>query len=70
MRRHLSAFETALMLLKMLNAYEGESGRELSRFRVSRKTLRFVAGRDQLRDAFADEVGERLRGLGWVFFEF
>lgn len=69
MRHNLTAYEAALMILKMRRAYEGESGRELTRFRMSRKTLRLVAGRERVRDALVDELDEALRELGWLLFE-
>lgn len=70
MKRHLDGYQTAIFVLKTLLTYEGETSRQLSRFRISRKTLRIIAARSYLRDSFVDDVGESLRELGWIMFEF
>lgn len=69
MKTRLDPYQAALFVLKTLRSYEDESGRQLSRFRISRRTLRIIAGRTHLREAFVAEVADNLRDLGWLMFE-
>lgn len=65
----LTAYQTALLILRAREAYEDEAGRALSRFRLSRKTMRRLSGRERnIREAFVDEVKEELIEFGWALF--
>ncbi len=68
-KRHLTAHQTALMILRLHQTHGEDSGRDLSRFRISRRTLTLISGRAQLRQSHIDETGYALRDFGWVMFE-
>ena len=65
----LNGYQTALLILRAHEAYEAESGRSLTRFRLSRKSLRRIGGRTNLRDAFVESVKDELVEFGWALLE-
>lgn len=65
-RRRLTPDETAILLLLLRRRREEETGKALSRFRISRSTMRRVSGRHNLRDSFVHEVDLALRERGWA----
>lgn len=62
------ARECGLLLLRLIEAKEVESGRELSRFRVAEISLRRMWGRQQITPQFVGEVNEWLFRAGRVLF--
>lgn len=64
----ITSYQTALLILRAHEAYEAESDRALTRFRLNRKTMRKLSGRTNLRDAFIDDVREELIEFGWSMF--
>ena len=61
----------AVAALLVMNAelYGHEKGREVSRFRISRVSLRRISGRSRLKAAFLDDLTESMFDLGWHFIE-
>lgn len=65
----LSAEETALVTAYLIHGYEQEKGKELTRFRLSRDSVRLLGLRANLRDAFAEEWRDALASeWGWIAF--
>jgi hypothetical protein len=62
------AKECGLLLLRLIEAKEGEMGRGLSRFRVAELSLRRLWGRHQITPQFVGEVNEWLFRAGRVLF--
>ena len=64
-----TATELAILVAIMVQRYAKERGREVSRFRLARSSLRRLAIRDRLRDALVDEWIEVMAlEYGWVVF--
>lgn len=64
----ITSYQAALLILRAHEAYQAESDRALTRFRLSRKTMRRLSGRTNLRDAFIDDVKEEMIEFGWAMF--
>jgi hypothetical protein len=62
------ARECALLLLRLIQAKESESGRPLSRFRVAEISLRRIWGRSRITPEFVEDVSEWLLRAGRVLF--
>ena len=62
------ARECALLLLRLLQSKEAESGRALSRFRVAEISLRRIWGRHRITPEFVDDVNEWLLRAGRTLF--
>jgi hypothetical protein len=65
MEKH-SAAATAAMILINAQRYAIEREREVSRFRLSTTSLKRIAGREVLREAFRTEVADELFERGWL----
>ena len=63
-----NARECALLLLRLIQAKESETGRALSRFRVAEISLRRIWGRHRITPEFVDEVNEWLLRAGRTLF--
>jgi hypothetical protein len=63
-----NARECALLLLHLIQAKESESGKPLSRFRVSEISLRRLWGRRRITPEFVDDVNEWVFRAGRVLF--
>gem|GEM_PF-5238201 len=64
-----SASEVAVLVTLMIQRYALERGREVSRFRLARNSLRRLAIRDRLRDALVDDwIDVMALEHGWVTF--
>ena len=61
----INAEHTAKALLINLAVYKEGKGKELSRFRISRKSLKLAANRIALRQAFVIDVIDEMAQLGW-----
>lgn len=61
----LSSQHTAKAILINLARYSDEKGKELSRFRMSRDSLRRVSNRRTLRASFVSDVIDAMAQLGW-----
>ncbi|MBV7523435.1 hypothetical protein KW834_03315 [Pseudomonas sp. PDM29] len=61
----ISAEHTAKALLINLALYKEGKGKDLSRFRISKKSLKLAANRLALREAFVAEVIDEMAQLGW-----
>jgi hypothetical protein len=67
--RHMpDAKECALLLLRLIQAKEEDSGKLLSRFRVAEISLRRMWGRHRITPDFVDDVNEWLQRAGRVLF--
>jgi hypothetical protein len=62
------ARECALLLLRLIQAKETESGKALSRFRVAEITLRRIWGRHRITPDFIGDVNEWLLRAGRTLF--
>lgn len=61
--------ETALLTVYLIHAYAREKAKEVTRARISRKTLRILAVRKPLRQPFIDDWVTELADLGWSAWE-
>lgn len=61
----ISAEHTAKALLINLALYCGEKGKDLSRFRISRASIKLSANRLTLRESFLYDVIDEMAQLGW-----
>lgn len=64
----LSAFETAILTIHLIQSYSHEKGRNATRARISQATLRRLAARERLRTALIEEWIDELAALGWSAF--
>jgi hypothetical protein len=62
------AQECAILLVLLVQAKEGESGKGYSRVRVAEITLKRLWGRHRLDDDFLRDVEEWLFRAGWALF--
>ena len=61
--------EVALLVVLLIQRYSGERGKEISRFRLARNSLRRLAIRARLRDALVDDwVDVMALEHGWLVF--
>jgi hypothetical protein len=64
-----TAEELAVLVTILIQRYAKERGRDVSRFRLSRNSLRRLAIRDQLRDALVEDwVDVMAMEYGWLVF--
>jgi hypothetical protein len=61
-----SAFESALVILKLIDSKENETGAAVTRFRVSEKTLKRLFSRKRIPPDYLQEVQEWLFDAGWA----
>lgn len=61
----INAAHTAKAILVNLAEYCGEKGKELSRFRISRDSLKIAANRKTLKEAFVVDVIDEMAQHGW-----
>jgi len=64
----LDAKESALLLLRLIESKETESGRALSRFRVAEISLRRIWGRQRITPEYVGDVNEWLARAGRTLF--
>jgi hypothetical protein len=62
------ARECALLLLRLIQAKESDSGKPLSRFRIAEISLRRMWGRHRITPEFIGDVNEWLLRAGRVLF--
>lgn len=63
------ASELGILVTLLIQRYSNERGREVSRFRLARNSLRRLAIRDRLRDALVDEwIDAMAHDHGWITF--
>jgi hypothetical protein len=60
--------ESALLILRLMQAREQEVHREVSRARLSQSTLRGLCGRSQITNDLLLEIQEFLLAAGWCLF--
>lgn len=65
-RYKLSAEATAQLLLVNAKRFGEEKGRETTRFRYSKETLRKLSRWERLSPLFLEELSDELLALGWV----
>ena len=65
----LSPAEAALFAAYLIHTYEQEKGRNITRLRLSRQSVRRLALRHRLREAFIAEWQDELASVGWIAFE-
>jgi len=61
----ISSEHTAKAILINLAMYSEDKGKDLSRFRISKKSLKVAANRLTLREAFVIDVIDEMAQLGW-----
>lgn len=66
----LSANATACLLILNARGYSEEKARELSRFRVTRNSIRRISGWNRLSAPFMEELAQAMAEYGWFFLEF
>ncbi len=64
-----SSTHAAYLTVQMLRAFEKEHGKEISRFKMTKRTLRHLAARGSLRGAFIEDWEAEMADLGWIVFE-
>lgn len=64
-----SPYATAQLVVINAVLYAEEKGKEISRYRLSKASLKRMAGRARLHPSFLLEVDEALAELGWQFIE-
>lgn len=65
----LTAEEAALLTAYLIHLYETEKSKEVSRFRLSRDSVRRLGLRSNLREAFTAEWAEAMASdWGWIAF--
>jgi hypothetical protein len=68
-RPRLTAEDAALLTAYLIHLYETEKGKEISRFRLSRDSVRRLGLRLNLREAFTAEWAEAMASdWGWIAF--
>jgi hypothetical protein len=68
-RRLIPADVTAALLILSVQAYGEEKSKNLTRARVSRKSLLKLSGRKRIREAFLEEVRAHAADLGWAVID-
>ena len=64
-----SAEEVAMLVVLMIQRYSQERGRDVSRFRMARASLRRLAIRDRLRDALVEDwIDVMALDYDWIVF--
>lgn len=66
LKKRLTTSTVAMLLVLNAHAYAEEKGKEVSRYRFTRATLKKISGRQRLRDAFLDDLTEMLEELNWT----
>lgn len=67
--RRLSAHHTAKLLILNAFFYEKEKSKPVTRYKISKNTLRTISGRSTIRATFLEEIEYELSELGWVMIE-
>ncbi|USY23960.1 hypothetical protein NIZ92_11565 [Alcaligenes sp. 1735tsa3] len=65
----LTAESTAKLLLTNAHLYSEEKGKEVSRFRVSKASVRRISGYGNLSPKFLGSLKEELLELNWLLFD-
>jgi hypothetical protein len=66
---HPNASELAILIILLIQRYAEERGREVSRFRLARSSLRRLAIRNRLHDVLVDEwIDAMALEYGWLVF--
>ena len=60
--------QAASLLLHLIGGYEAETGRRVTRARLSQTTVRKACGRSFLRTKFLLSLQDQLIDLGWILF--
>lgn len=68
-RRKLSAAATSQLLILNALMYGAEKGKEVSRYRFTRATLRTICGWPRLSEKFLAKLLRELYGMGWHFID-
>lgn len=66
LKKRLAPSTVAMLLVLNAHAYAEEKGKEVSRYRFTRATLKKLAGRQRLQDVFLDDLTEMLEELNWT----
>ncbi|MEJ5075777.1 hypothetical protein [Erwinia sp. MYb535] len=65
----ISAMQTAKLIILNAHFYGEEKERPISRYKISRNTLRIISDRAALRDSFIIELEHAMAELGWLFVQ-
>ncbi|WP_227633122.1 hypothetical protein, partial [Klebsiella pneumoniae] len=64
-KHRLSAAHTAKLIVLNAYYYGQEKDKNISRYKISKNTLRTMSGRNSIRTSFLSELDYELAELGW-----
>ncbi|AWP24020.1 hypothetical protein C4901_12360 [Acidiferrobacter sp. SPIII_3] len=67
MRVPVQASTVAMLIALNLHRYGQERAKDITRIRLSSATLRKIAGKQRLREAFLEEIEDALFEIGFLF---
>lgn len=67
--KKFSADVTARLLILNASGYGEEKARDVSRFRISRESIRRISGWKRLSESFIGQVVDEMAELGWLLFD-
>ncbi|HWK70021.1 MAG TPA: hypothetical protein VNS29_04185 [Burkholderiaceae bacterium] len=68
-RIKLSAYSVAQLLVLNAKHYGDEKGRETSRYRYTKQSLRSLSGWKRLSEPFIRDISDEMFGLGWTVID-
>jgi hypothetical protein len=68
MRNLLTPYEIAVLILTVIERYRKERGKEITRLRITSRSLHRLSGRQRLHGSLRDDVFEQLLRRGWTAF--
>ena len=68
-KHRLSAAHTAKLIVLNAYYYGQEKDKNISRYKISKNTLRTMPGRNSIRTSFLSELDYELAELGWMLVE-
>lgn len=67
--QRLSAIHTAKLIVLNAHFYGLEKEKNITRYKISKNTLRVMSGRSSIRVSFLSELDYELAELGWMLIE-
>ncbi|MFU0967072.1 hypothetical protein [Kluyvera ascorbata] len=68
-RIRISPEGTAKLIILNLDEYAKEKSKVITRYKISKETMRRISNRSNIHPGFIREVGNSLGELGWVLIE-
>lgn len=68
-KHRLSAAHTAKLIVLNAYFYGKEKDKSITRYKISKNTLRTMSGRSSIRSSFISELDYELAELGWMLVE-